>query len=113
MGGVKGHTMYCRYNALCKKPPVPKSGNVPDLDEFINKITSDGKLLKIPGKSAAGTPASSGKKRKPKATPKKAVDYDQEDDEVQREDSPLSKKSKVDAEVKEEMKMFEDDNDNF
>ena len=75
----KPHSLYCRYNSLCKRPPVPEDLNVPNLEELIQRATEEGKLTrgnkraapstpKAKGAAAAGTPGSN--KRKAPATPK-------------------------------------------
>jgi hypothetical protein len=50
MGGeAKAHTMYCRYNTLCKKPPVPEDANLPDLESLIARAQAAGTLGKKRG----------------------------------------------------------------
>lgn len=75
---AKPHSLYCRYNTLCKKPPVPEGLNVPNLEELIQRAIDEGKLTRgkrsapstprAKGGAAAGTPGSN--KCKAPATPK-------------------------------------------
>jgi hypothetical protein len=75
---AKPHSLYCRYNSLGKRPPVPEGLNVPDLEELIKRATEEGKLTGGNKRAAPSTPRAKGaaagtpgsNKRKAPATPK-------------------------------------------
>jgi hypothetical protein len=73
MGGGKSHTFYCRYNSMCKKPPVPEGMDVPDLEELIKRAADEGTLTRSNKKGSAAkdpaTPRGKGTKRKAEDTP--------------------------------------------
>lgn len=97
MGGdSKKHSIYCRYNAMCKKPPVPDDKEVPDLDELIKRATENGTLTTARKRSTpvkANTTPVKGKgsaarnKRKAEeetpSKPSKMAKVEEEDDDIE------------------------------
>ncbi|KAF2672138.1 hypothetical protein BT63DRAFT_452634 [Microthyrium microscopicum] len=103
-GTTKPHSIYVRYNSMCKNPPKPASGkDVPNLEEFIAKCIADGSInatRKTAGGSASAksTPATAGNKRKAGAsTPGEAGEDASESEAVAATPTPAVKRKKAAA----------------